>query len=54
MADVRLGGQTAVVSDKTHEFGIDRKHAVYAEIVKMPFVFQVFRTMAEAMAWLGV
>ena len=54
VADRRQGGKTAVVSDKALEFGIARMRAVYAEIMEMPFAFQVFQTMAEARAWLGV
>ncbi len=51
---VRQGGKTAVVSDKALEFGIARMRAVYAEIVGMPFEFQVFQSMEDALKWLGL
>ena len=54
LADVRKGGKTAIVSEKSLEFGIGRMLEVFYGLEDMPFEIQVFYNLDSARRWLGV
>lgn len=54
ISEVRRGGKTAFVYDKSLEYGIGRMFEAYSEIANMPFEVRAFRNFDEAKQWLGV
>ncbi len=54
ISEVRRGGRTAFVYDKSFEYGIGRMFQAYSQMEEMPFEVRAFKNMVEARAWLGV
>ena len=54
ISDIRKGGKTALVFDKTLEYGMGRMFEAYSDIADMPFEFRAFRSIDDAKKWLGV
>ena len=54
ISDVRKGGKTALVFDKTLEYGMGRMFEAYSDIADMPFEFRAFKSIDDAKEWLGV
>lgn len=50
----RPGGKTALVLPGDLQFGTGRVFETYAELEKLPILVQSFRSLSEALAWLGV
>ena len=50
----RKGGRTAAVAPSDHTFASGRQYATLAEGFNLPFEHEVFRSIEEAYAWLGV
>lgn len=53
-ADKRKGGKTAFVSADTLSYGLCRMLEAFYDLAKVPFEVEVFRSLDEAMGWLGV
>lgn len=54
ISDIRQGGKTALVFDKTLEYGMGRMFETYSDIANMPFEFKAFRNLEDARKWLGI
>lgn len=54
ISEVRRGGQTAFVYDKSFEYGIGRMFQAYSQMEMLPFTAKAFKSTEEAKAWLGV
>jgi hypothetical protein len=54
VADIRKGGKTAIVSGNSLEYGMSRMLEAFYDLESVPFEVQVFRTIDDAMKWLGV
>jgi hypothetical protein len=53
-ADKRKGGKTAFVSTSSLSYGLCRMLEAFYDLAQMPIEVQVFRSVDEAKAWLGV
>lgn len=49
----RSGGKTALVGSFEVDYGLGRMYEVYADIEELPVEYRVFRTVEEALKWLG-
>ncbi len=49
----RKGGKTAVLVSKNLEYGISRMVQALTEIKDIPLKIEIFRSIEEAMQWLG-
>lgn len=52
-AGKRPQGKTALVAVSNLDFGLARVIMTYAEIENLPWHFRTFRSMSEAIGWLG-
>jgi hypothetical protein len=52
LAEVRAGGQTAIVCSREVDFGLGRMFQTYAEEAGVPFAIRVFRDVDDAWRWL--
>ncbi len=50
----REGGRTAVVAPKDVDFGVSRQYVALIECAQLPFEHEAFRTVGEALGWLGL
>ena len=48
----RHGGKTALVAPDNIEYGMSRMYQMIAELKKVPYEIQVFRSLEEAKQWL--
>jgi pyruvate formate-lyase activating enzyme-like uncharacterized protein len=53
-ANLRKGGKTAFVTHKDLEYGISRMSEAHSEMAIESIEYQTFRTLNDAMEWLGV
>lgn len=53
-AKQRDGGKTALVLPSDLQFGLGRMYETFAELENAPIPVRSFRSMPEAMAWLGI
>ena len=53
LAEARQGGRTAVVVGGSFEFGLARMFETHLEIGGLPIEINSYRSLAEAMKWLG-
>ena len=54
ISEVRRGGKTAFVYDKSVEYGIGRMFQAYTQLEELSFEALSFKSIDEAKAWLGV
>ncbi len=54
MADARMGGKTAIISKDDLGYGMSRMLGTLYELEQVPFEIQVFRSLEDARAWIGV
>lgn len=54
LSNARREGKSAIVASDDLGYGIGRTLAAFYEIEDMPFTVRIFRTIEEAMKWLGV
>jgi hypothetical protein len=52
LGKVRRGGKSAVVVEKSLQFGLARTAETFGEFAKLPFEFKIFKTFDAAMEWL--
>jgi hypothetical protein len=52
-AEKRSGGKTAILVSKDLEYGISRMAQTFAELKNIPFEMEIFRSIEEAIQWLG-
>jgi len=52
-AEKRSGGKTAILVSKDLEYGISRMARTFAELKNIPFEMEIFRSIEEAIQWLG-
>ncbi|MDX1493999.1 MAG: hypothetical protein R3253_08080 [Longimicrobiales bacterium] len=50
----REEGRTAVVVAEDFEYGVSRQYTAYSEGLDLPFQQESFRSLDEALEWLGV
>lgn len=50
----REGGRTAVVVSADLNFGVVRQYLAYSDDLELPFEQNAFRTMEDALSWLGL
>jgi len=49
----RTGGKTAIVASSDAQFGVGRMYEILSELAGHPIAHAVFRSTAEAVAWLN-
>jgi hypothetical protein len=54
LANMRIGGKTAIVSSNSLEYGMSRMLEAFYDLESVPFEVQVFHTLGDAKRWLGV
>ena len=47
----QIGGKTAFVCPNDYLYGMFRMYTAFADIEEMPYKYQVFKTMREAIVW---
>ena len=50
--NVRINGKTAIAAQKDLIYGLGRMFQSFSEMNRVPFEVMIFRTIAEAKAWL--